>query len=46
MTVMTHNEVGIALYRKRGFEIEGVKRDSIYIEGQYRDEYYMAKLLV
>lgn len=46
LTVMTHNEAGIALYRKCGFEVEGVKRDSISIDGQYRDEYCMAKLLV
>jgi RimJ/RimL family protein N-acetyltransferase len=26
LTVMTHNERGIALYKKMGFEIEGTKK--------------------
>ncbi len=45
LTVMTHNQVGLELYRKRGFEIEGTKKHSLLINGQYVDEYYMAKLL-
>ncbi|MCA1029748.1 GNAT family N-acetyltransferase [Bacillus timonensis] len=45
LTVMTHNEAGIALYKKRGFFIEGTKKHSLKINGQYVDEYYMAKLL-
>jgi RimJ/RimL family protein N-acetyltransferase len=45
LTVMTHNEAGIALYRRRGFEIEGVKKHSLLVGGRYVDEYYMARLL-
>ena len=45
LTVMVHNEAGIALYKKKGFEIEGVKKHSLFIEGKYVDEYYMAKLI-
>ena len=45
LTVMTHNKAGLALYRKRGFEIEGTKKHSLLINGQYVDEYYMAKLV-
>ncbi|HLR40506.1 MAG TPA: GNAT family N-acetyltransferase [Virgibacillus sp.] len=45
LTVVTRNEAGLALYKKRGFEIEGTKRDSLLINGEYLDEYYMAKLL-
>jgi RimJ/RimL family protein N-acetyltransferase len=45
LTVMAHNQAGIALYRKRGFEIEGAKKQSLLVNGQYVDEYYMAKLL-
>jgi RimJ/RimL family protein N-acetyltransferase len=45
LTVMKNNEAAIALYKKAGFEIEGVKRDSLLVEGVYIDEYYMAKLL-
>lgn len=45
LTVMVNNPAGIALYKKRGFEIEGIKRRSIIVDGQYIDEYYMSKLL-
>lgn len=45
LSVMTDNEAGIALYQKSGFEIEGTKRDSLLVNGQYKDEYYMSKLL-
>jgi RimJ/RimL family protein N-acetyltransferase len=45
LTVMTHNNAGVALYKKKGFEIEGTKRHSLLVNGQYVDEYYMAKLL-
>lgn len=45
LTVMTHNAAGVALYKKMGFEVEGTKRDSLLVDGQYVDEYYMAKLL-
>jgi RimJ/RimL family protein N-acetyltransferase len=45
LTVMAHNELAIALYRKMGFEIEGKKKDSLFINGSYMDEYCMAKLL-
>ncbi len=45
LTVMVHNEAGIALYKKAGFEIEGVKRHSMQVNGAYVDEFYMAKLI-
>jgi RimJ/RimL family protein N-acetyltransferase len=45
LTVMEHNKAGIALYNKMGFEIEGIKRHSLLIDGKYIDEYYMSKLL-
>lgn len=45
LTVMVHNKAGIALYEKMGFEIEGTKRHSLFIDGNYVDEYYMSKLL-
>ncbi len=41
---MTRNEAGIALYRRRRFEIEGIKKHSLLVGGQYVDEYYMARL--
>ncbi|MBU1297925.1 MAG: GNAT family N-acetyltransferase [Bacteroidetes bacterium] len=45
LTVMVHNEAGLALYKKMDFGIEGTKKHSLFINGSYVDEYYMAKLL-
>jgi ribosomal protein S18 acetylase RimI-like enzyme len=42
---MAHNKAGLALYRRRGFEIEGIKKHSLLLGGRYVDEYYMARLL-
>jgi RimJ/RimL family protein N-acetyltransferase len=43
LTVVTRNEAGIRLYKKMGFAIEGTKRHSLYIDGNFVDEYYMSK---
>ena len=45
LTVMEHNLVAIALYQRMGFEKEGLKRDSIKIDGDTINEWLMAKLL-
>ena len=45
LTVMTHNINGIKLYEKMGFKKEGTKVKSHIIDGEYIDEYYMAKIL-
>ena len=45
LSVMTHNERGLALYKKMGFDIEGIKRASIFVNGAYVDEYLMGKIL-
>ena len=45
LTVRTDNERGTGLYRKMGFEIEGLKRRSLNVKGVYVNEYYMAKIL-
>ncbi|MBN8209691.1 GNAT family N-acetyltransferase [Bacillus sp. NTK071] len=44
LTVVTRNEAGLALYKKAGFEVEGVKRHSLLIDNEFVDEYYMSKL--
>lgn len=44
LTVMIPNERAVALYKKMGFEVEGVKRNSIRVDGNYVDEYYMGKI--
>ncbi|WP_226793596.1 GNAT family N-acetyltransferase [Bacillus sp. B1-b2] len=45
LTVRVDNESAVGLYKRMGFEIEGIKRHSIYIDGKYVDSYYMALLL-
>lgn len=45
LTVMKHNKAALSLYEKLGYEIEGVKRDSLRVGDVFVDEYYMAKLL-
>lgn len=44
LSVMTHNQAALALYIKNGFEIEGTKRKSLIIDGEWVDEYYMSKI--
>ncbi|MGG1220724.1 GNAT family N-acetyltransferase [Priestia endophytica] len=45
LTVMTHNERAVFLYKKMGFEIEGIKKCSLIIDGHPIDEYSMSKVL-
>ena len=44
LTVICENEVAKHLYEKNGYEVEGVKRKSVFVDGRYLDEYYMAKI--
>jgi RimJ/RimL family protein N-acetyltransferase len=45
LPVVTSNAPAIALYRKVGFEVEGVLRESVQVEGRSLDQFMMAKLL-
>ncbi|MBM7663245.1 RimJ/RimL family protein N-acetyltransferase [Bacillus mesophilus] len=45
LTVMTHNEKGIALYEKMGFQREGIKKASLKINGEWVDEYYYSYIM-
>lgn len=45
LTVLCTNKIALNLYKKNGFEIEGIKRKSMYVDGEYIDEYYMSKLI-
>jgi RimJ/RimL family protein N-acetyltransferase len=45
LTVMAHNERAIRLYERLRYEVEGRKRDSLFVDGSYVDEYCMAKWL-
>lgn len=44
LSVICSNTVAKHLYEKNGFEIEGVKKNAMIIDGKYVDEFYMAKL--
>lgn len=44
LTVMCPNSMTKQLYEKNGFEVEGTKRNSIFMNGKYIDEYYMSKI--
>lgn len=44
LSVMCNNEIGKKLYEKIGFKVEGIKRNSMIVNGKYIDEYCMAKL--
>jgi RimJ/RimL family protein N-acetyltransferase len=44
LTVMCKNYAAKHLYEKRGFVVEGVKVQSMLVDDEYMDEYYMSKL--
>jgi len=43
--VRTKNIAAMALYLKYGFEVEGVARDTAYINGEWHHQYYISKIL-
>lgn len=45
LVVMAPNECAIHVYKKSGFEVEGLLRYSVVVDGKYLDEYTMAKLV-
>lgn len=44
LTVVTLNDRAVSLYKNQGFEVEETKKDALYIENEFYDEYYMAKI--
>lgn len=44
LTVICNNIIAKKLYEKNGFVVEGIKKNSMIMDGQYVDEFYMAKL--
>lgn len=44
LTVMEPNTLAKELYEKNGFKVEGIKKNSIFMDGKYIDEYYMGKV--
>lgn len=45
LTVMAHNHAAIALYRRAGYEHEGLKRGSLRVDGHSVDEVLMARAI-
>lgn len=45
LTVIEHNTQAVHLYKKMGFNVEGVKKDSLWIDGEFVNELYMSLLL-
>lgn len=45
LTVICNNSIAKSLYEKNGFVVEGVKKNSMIIDGEYVDEFYMAKIV-
>ena len=46
LTVMESNTRARSLYEAMGFVVEGIKRDSLFVDDEFVDEIMMAKLLV
>lgn len=42
LTVHTTNDRAIALYRRHGFAVEGTRKCSLLVDGQYVDEHLMS----
>ncbi len=45
LTVITENKRAVSLYNKLGFETEGIRKKSTFINGKYFDDFYMAKII-
>lgn len=44
-TVVTENAGAVELFKGIGFQIEGELKDKLFINGQYYNEFVMAKIL-
>ena len=42
---MAHNRSAVMPYEKSGLVVQGTRLDSMFVEGNYVDEYYIARLL-
>lgn len=45
LTVMAHNETAIHVYQKMGYVIEGTRKHSLVVNGEFVDEVALAKIL-
>ncbi|WP_207386012.1 GNAT family N-acetyltransferase [Legionella gresilensis] len=44
LTVREHNQTALSLYKKFGFEIEGIHKKGVFVDGIYEDLIFMALL--
>lgn len=45
LTVVTENKPAVSLFEKTGFEKEGTRKNAVRINGEFYDEYFMAKAI-
>lgn len=45
LTVMAHNRAALGLYLSCGFQVEGLRRAALDLDGAAVDEYYLGRLL-
>ena len=45
LDVSVKNKIAINLYKKMGFVIEGERKNSYLIDGEFDDDYIMAKII-
>ena len=44
LSVICSNTIAKHLYEKNGFKVEGIKKNTMIIDGKYIDEFFMAKI--
>ena len=45
LTVMSHNARALRLYEQMQYRVEGMRRESLHVNGAYVNEFCMSKLL-
>lgn len=45
LTVMEHNRAALMLYAKAGFQVEGMRKQSLLVDGEFVNEFHMAKIM-
>ena len=45
LTVMAHNETALHVYQKMGYVIEGKRTHSLVVDGEFVDEFALAKII-
>lgn len=45
LSVFSNNNKAIKLYKKYGFSVEGIKRQAVFVNNEFKDEIFMAKFI-